>query len=159
MFNEDGLLEAGIHNYSVSDFKNNFINYFNTSQTRSIIYKNTIMWLKLINEKVMLPEEIWFDGSYVTSKINPNDLDVVLFFDRASFTKEKFLEFQKLQAQCKQYKCDAYMCFLNNKNAIWNDINGRNYWRGQFGFDRQDRPKGIIKIEGKELSVEIKEVS
>lgn len=159
MFNEDGLLEAGIHDYLVGDFKDNFINCFNTSQTRSDIYKNTINWLKLINDRVMLPEEIWFDGSYVTNKINPNDLDIVLFFDRSSFTADKYQEFEKLKAQCKVYKCDAYMCFLNNENANWNDINARNYWRGQFGFDRQDKPKGIVKINGKELIREIEEVS
>lgn len=159
MFNEDGLLEAGIHSYSINDFKNNFIDSFNTSQTRSIIYKNAIIWLKLINEKVMLPEEIWFDGSYVTSKINPNDLDLVVFFDRGAFTIEMFNEFKVLKAQCKNYNCDAYMCFHNNSAATGTDINDRNYWRGQFGFDRMDRPKGIVKINGSDLMNEIKEVS
>jgi hypothetical protein len=29
-------------------------------------------------------------------------------------------------------------------NAV---VNNRNYWRGQFGFDRQDNPKVIIKLD------------
>lgn len=159
MFNEEGLLEAGIHDYLINDFKNNFIYYFNTSQTRDTIYNNTIKWLKLISERITMPIEVWFDGSYVTDKINPHDLDIVLFFDRGTFTMEMYKEFTVLQAECKKYKCDAYMCFTNNNYANSQDINNRNYWRGQFGFDRLDRPKGIIKINGNELIDEIREVN
>lgn len=159
MFNEEGLLEAGIHDYLINDFKNNFIYYFNTSQTRDNIYNNTIKWLKLISERITMPTEVWFDGSYVTDKINPNDLDIVLFFDKGTFTREMYNEFKVLQSECKKYKCDAYMCFTNNNYANGQDINNRNYWRGQFGFDRLDRPKGIIKINGNELIDEIREVN
>ena len=38
------------------------------------------------------------------------------------------------------------------KPADYNQIiNQRNYWRGQFGFDREDRPKGIIRIDCKSI--------
>ena len=32
-------------------------------------------------------------------------------------------------------------------------VNNRNYWRGQFGFDREDNPKGMIKISKEYLSL------
>ena len=35
-------------------------------------------------------------------------------------------------------------------------VNKRNYWRGQFGFDRADTPKGIVKIDCQSLSDYIK---
>ena len=30
-------------------------------------------------------------------------------------------------------------------------VNQRNYWRGQFGFDRADNSKGIVKIDCQSL--------
>ena len=46
--------------------------------------------------------------------------------------------FHKEYRLCKHnYLCDAYLLFVDT-NA---------YWRGLFGFNRQNEPKGIIKIQ------------
>ena len=34
-------------------------------------------------------------------------------------------------------------------------VNTRNYWRGQFGFDREDRPKGIIRLNCKSIAEQL----
>ncbi len=45
----------------------------------------------------------------------------------------------------------AYATSIDNKKSMTptdyqNNVNLRNYWRGQFGFDRTDSPKGIVRI-------------
>lgn len=37
-----------------------------------------------------------------------------------------------------RYECDAYF--------ILDNINDKSYWRGLFGFDRNEKPKGIARI-------------
>lgn len=54
----------------------------------------------------------------------------------------------------------AYATSPENQRLLSNDyqqvVNQRNYWRGQFGFDRADNPKGIVKINCQSLSDYIK---
>ena len=113
-------------------------------------------WLKELY-KVAVPEEMWVDGSFATSKINPNDIDVVVFLNYKNFSSELngFLS----QIGRENY-CDTYYAIepndeLGEENGFV--INHRNYWRGQFGFDRQDLPKGMIRFNKEELN-RIKEV-
>jgi len=38
-----------------------------------------------------------------------------------------------------RYECDAYFVIDN--------MNDKSYWRGLFGFDRNEKPKGIARIK------------
>lgn len=60
-----------------------------------------------------------------------------------------------------QNNCDTYIAFSPNSilpQKLNNEFtNKRNYWRGQFGFDREDNPKGMIKITQQSLMLFLKE--
>jgi len=87
----------------------------------------------------------------VTSKINPNDVDIVLFFEVTDYIN--------LVHQWGNIRnvtdIDAYCAAAVNTDSQdklspeeFNTItNNRNYWKGQFGYDRIDRPKGIIVLK------------
>lgn len=158
-FNSDGYISPGLHTYSYADFKKQFVDDFITSQSRSEIHNKCLEWLGLLsNAFTSIPEEVWFDGSFISEKTNPNDVDLVVFFDRNTFFQQhNVLETWNKVAHVgrQHYKCDAYPGIINNQNATWDDINMRNYWRGQFGFDRFDKPKGIIVLPWKELKSHI----
>ena len=54
--------------------------------------------------------------------------------------------FHKEYRLCKHnYLCDAYLLFVDTNGEL--DFNSNAYWRGLFGFNRQNEPKGIIKIQ------------
>ena len=55
-----------------------FVDDFPTSQRRKIIVEKLWDFAKEIFD-VGVPCEFWVDGSFVTTKINPNDADLVLF--------------------------------------------------------------------------------
>lgn len=92
------------------------------------------------------------DGSFATTKVNPNDADLILFIDYADLAK---IQSAWSQLQTQHPHLDMYFaCAANEKTkkllspGDYNQVvNNRNYWRGQFGFDRQDNPKGIIKLD------------
>lgn len=69
-----------------------------------------------------------------------------------NLTQENQLLLSQLFGQnreCKlKYLCDAYPLMLKNGEL---DFNDKAYWRGVFGFDREDKPKGIITIKDGEL--------
>lgn len=56
----------------------------------------------------------WVDGSYITNKENPNDIDLVTHIDvlKANKLRKLHEDLTKLldNAHCKsQYRCDAYV--------------------------------------------------
>ncbi len=149
-FNERGLIEPGIHSMDMTEFYDTFVAQFTTSQRRQIIFNNLIDFIKSISHSYKI-YEIWIDGSYVTQKINPNDVDIVIFFPL-----EDFIQVSKVWSSLRNaINIDSYSAVavteetlnkLSPKDQI-QAHNNRNYWKGQFGFDRQDQPKGIINIK------------
>ena len=150
-FEANGMLPAGLHDYSVEQFITQFVDGFPTSQRRKQIADALFAFAREIFA-YGIPFEFWIDGSYVTTKVNPNDADLALFFhypDLAKLPAEKNVLHQKYA----QYLDPYYLCAASPENQqilpkkVFNNVvNHRNYWRGQFGFDRSDVPKGIVRL-------------
>lgn len=160
-FEASGILPAGLHNCSVSDFIATFVDNFPTSQRRKLIVET--LWTfatEVLREGV--PYEFWIDGSFVTTKVNPNDADIVLFLQLSSMN----VLGNKLNDFRKKYNgiLDIYFAYAtspeNQKQVNAVDyqqiVNKRNYWRGQFGFDRTDSPKGIVSLSCDSLTEYLK---
>ena len=154
VFNENGVLPPGFFEYKLEEIEKIFVNDFTESQTREKIFNGFKIWIKELL-KVVIPEEIWLDGSFTTSKVNPNDIDIIVFNNYQDANKD----FNILQKLGHENFCDTYYAIEPNDELPYNQdlINFRNYWRGQFGFDRQDIPKGMIKISKEEI-IRIREV-
>lgn len=153
-FTKDGVLEPGLHRIDFSEFEEFFVNGFDTSQTRKAIYESFIAWLQDAVSKYKILE-IWIDGSFVTQKINPNDVDLVVYVHA-----QDFIEVANNWSSIRNKPLiDAYyalaICEESEKIVPPKDyntwVNQRNYWRGQFGYDRNDTPKGFIVLDCNEL--------
>lgn len=154
---EDGNLFPGIHEYSYEEFEEQFVNKFLTSSTRSEIYKNLKEWLKLLMD-ILPPRYVWLDGSYLTTKMDPNDIDLVVFYrpeDIVALGHEGTNELDMVINQLSiNYNCDAYFCYSLDhlpEDVISANFKGQQkimqtYWMGQFCFDRSRKPKGIIEF-------------
>ena len=94
--------------------------------------------------------ELWVDGSFLTQKIDPADVDIVLHLSPTTFTsgtatlQDLLRRIGSRDAAIRadvrsQYHCDSYLCF---------DVPPvpRAYWEGQFGRDRDGKPKGIAVL-------------
>jgi hypothetical protein len=72
---EYGLLPPGIHKCTIDEIKQKFC--YNSSTTRVPLWKNFIAFIEwVINMNVF--DILYFNGSYTTDKVNPNDIDCVL---------------------------------------------------------------------------------
>lgn len=131
----DGLKEA-IAMYCVTPFAN--------SNRRNRLLGRFFALLKEV-EQVGIFTEIWVDGSFLTDKEDPNDIDLVLFYDDSlmrSFSPREKQRFQKIRDhdQIKRlYLCDAYLVEKDEQGE-------RRYWSRWYGHSRDGVPKGIVRI-------------
>ena len=150
-FEANGMLPAGFHDCSVQEFIDTFVDCFPTSQRRKVIVDALWDFSEEIYN-IGIPYEFWVDGSFVTTKINPNDADLVLFLQIPNMN----LLGSQLATFRQKYKdtLDIYFAYatspenqqLTDPSTYYQFVTQRNYWRGQFGFDRADSPKGIVRI-------------
>lgn len=158
-FLDNGYLTPGIHSYTISNFEKQFIDHFPSSRTRKKLYINFKKWLRKVS-KIQTPRFIWLDGSYITEKSNPNDIDLVIFYRPEQIKSEK--EAQKINIlvhhTSRAYGCDAYVAF--DLEHLPQDVANQHYhpqsimvkyWMGQFAFDRNQNPKGMVKLGQEEI--------
>lgn len=140
----DPLLPPGLHDVTEADLDNHFLSAFKDSATRPGLVAGLRAFI-LALRRVGIPCELWIDGSFSTQKLDPNDVDLVVFatkqhLDQLDPTKQQFFgELMDRMSARRKFGCDVLFSVAEN-------INDRSYWRGWYGFDRLERPKGIAKL-------------
>ncbi|WP_439559149.1 DUF6932 family protein [Dyadobacter sp.] len=89
--------------------------------------------------------EIWIDGSFVTMKPNPRDMDLVVFVKSADYDRLAML-FAEIRQNVevldvyfvRTYPLEHPKYFLTNFDKL--------DWQSFFGRNRQNVKKGIIKL-------------
>jgi len=142
------IFEIGRHIINAKELRALCVNNFPSSYTRPQIMDGLEKILtKIINADIK--GEIWVNGSFVTKKINPNDVDLVLrisaeLYENGNDTLRETLDW--LSSNLKgSHLCDSY-CFMEwpegHKN-YWIGQYMHTYWMRQFGFSRGNQMKGI----------------
>lgn len=129
---------------SLNDMQRIFVEPFENKDRREQLLSRFQLFLNRLNE-IPIKKEIWVDGSFATNKVNPSDIDLVVICNQdevnnqSQEAKESLRELFSNQQETKlRYECDAYF--------IVDDLHDKSYWRGLFGFDRNEKPKGIAKL-------------
>jgi hypothetical protein len=139
------LLVPGIHDIDEKDLGNHFLSSFAGSRTRAQLIEGFHRYLGALRQ-FGVKFEIWIDGSFTTDKPDPSDVDLVVF---CSATDLNALPDQQQQALARlfdrkaiklQLGCDVLFC-------VAEDPDMRSYWRGWYGYDREENPKGIARLE------------
>jgi hypothetical protein len=159
-FLSNGNLTPGIHTYNMQEFEEQFVTEFTTSTSRSAIYNKFKQWLHQLIQ-VIPPRYVWLDGSYLTKKVDPKDIDLVVFYYPEDIQdQQQAAVIQNLITNVsRNYDCDAYLCLSfehwdEQKLATFprQDLKiMQTYWMGQFSFDRAREPKGMVQIEQQEI--------
>lgn len=138
------IFSAGIHDLNESELTNYFLDGFSDSHNRPILIDGLKRYLAAL-KSTGLNIEIWIDGSFSTKKPEPSDVDLVIFASQLeidALDHQKQLIFGALidRVSTKQmYGCDVLFSIAENANY-------RSYWRGWYGFDRNEQAKGIAKL-------------
>lgn len=153
-FNAHGYLDAGLHKMDIGTVEDEFVVPFPHSTTRKTIIdgykKHSIDLLALISKYVN-----FIDGSFVTNKNDPGDIDLVCFIDGDMLDALPLPTQAQVRALLSgpvtkaSHSCDAYFCptYPETHVKFGSYRSMRKYWMGEFGYDRSDVPKGIVVIE------------
>lgn len=97
--------------------------------------------------------EVWVDGSFLTKKIDPEDVDVVLCASHEVFTQGTEDQKQLLDKVSRNLKaafhCDSYIFFEFPEGHPLHERGrkSRSYWLKQFGTSRSGEPKGMAVVK------------
>ncbi len=152
------LLGIGFHPKTLAELRILCVDGFNgKSTTRQEIMNGLEDVVKKLKEKSILGE-IWIDGSFVTKKIDPNDVDILLaingnFYDNCTDEQREVIDWVNSNLK-DTHRCDSYLFnFFDDKQhqGYWESEWWRSYWLHRFGFYREDGPnvyetKGIALI-------------
>ncbi len=155
---ENGYLPPGIHNVSIEEVERFFAQTIPDYSTRQELFFGysrlcaTIQYFQIKNFKQ------WIGGSFTTSKAKPDDIDVVTMVDAdeinslPDFIKNKLQSYESpfnRELAKKLFHCDSFLVIVPPKSdkIKYSDYqNARIYWRGTWGFDRQDTPRGFLEL-------------
>jgi hypothetical protein len=141
---------------SLESFENNFVHDFANSSTRTNILHSYRAYLVDFQRLITTNFTQWIDGSFVTTKLNPNDIDFVTFIDAAVFEeKESLIINQFIFPNARNvYGVDAYGVRIYPSNHPFHSIGISDtlYWNEWFGRTRPNRAnkkfqKGFVQIK------------
>jgi len=143
---------------SMEYFQETFVNAFDEESIRQELFENYNQYMKDFSELITKDFFQWIDGSYVSNKKKPRDIDLITVLDYRDYEENKAIlekEFASLAGR-KKYKVDAYVVANypeNHKNHIFTKSDLL-YWRNLFGKTRVNRAKkqfekGIIQLNFK----------
>lgn len=97
--------------------------------------------------------DLWVDGSFLTEKIDPNDVDLLLhiepdFYDIVTREQKQMIHWFTEETLKDDYFCDSYVMYeypqghpLEANNEL-----DRKYWAKQYGWSRGLEEKGIAVV-------------
>lgn len=152
-FNSHGNLDGGIISVSsLSEIEEHLVQAFPDSRTRRRNFDAFCNFWNSLDKSTVT--RIWLDGSFCTTKEDPNDIDCVIFIEPIKQNEDYFETLQKQHNQLKQNHLDVYVapdkeCIKIEPKTleIYQKFDYQEkYWLGQFGFDRNRNHKAIIEL-------------
>lgn len=133
----------------------NLIETFPDSSTRKLLFENYIRYNQDLQLLLKSRYYQYVNGSFVTKKINPPDIDLVSFVAWEDVAgKEKILEEKFLNQNAMiEYNMDAYLVVLypSTHQFYSRTVSDIAYWNHWFGFSKFDQrrkrsPKGFVLV-------------
>lgn len=145
------LYPVGFHPLTLQEVEKVCVTGFPLSSSRPGIFAGLKTFVERL-EKDGVAGELWLDGSFLTEKIDPKDVDVILKVEGAVYdggTPEQREAIDWVIANQKlTLHCDSYVLFeypeghsLHDEFKWW-----YSWWHRQWGFSREDDPKGIVVV-------------
>jgi len=132
-----------------------FVKSFKEDSSRHKIFINYVEFVQDFKKEITPNFTHWIDGSFISSKKNPNDIDFVTIIEHSVYEEKRDIIDNKfrLKNAKNQYKVDAYTIELypegHKKYLICkSDLL---YWDNWFGNTKKDWtkknfPKGYVEI-------------
>lgn len=128
-----------------------FVEAFTESGTRRALFQNLVQYRLDLFEATGTLFPQWLNGSFVTRKTHPEDIDLVNlipFNDSLDSTIEGLMPYFTVGGSVEAYRIDAHLIpvYPENDPRFENTKLRRAYFERWFGHDRDSHPKGFIEI-------------
>lgn len=148
------LLNPGLHTMSAGDLKKLVVDDFPLSKRRQALWDNFVAIAAHL-KNLKIPCDIWIDGSFLTKKIDPDDIDFVVdvpvsILDAATIAQAAFLKKLSAMAFCANEKLHSFIMFeapaMHKGHA--KSIELHSQWKRDFGISYvKKEPKGIAILK------------
>ena len=145
------LLEVGLHPMTLGELKELCVAQFHSSATRQKIFDTLTKLIEKLS-KLNIAGDLWIDGSFLTRKTNPADVDIVLAINNEAYddaNEEQQKAIDGLDSNdWSGGTCDSYVLVVYDasNDLYWFGEFMRAYWIRQFGFSRGEDMKGIATV-------------
>lgn len=141
----------GIVNIDFAEFKLIFVDSFDNSETRKLIFNHYENYISDFKQQITFQFDQWLNGSYTTKKENPSDIDLVNLVgvsEDLNLKKNDIRKFLTLGGSKDKYMVDGYFIPVYDKNDPRYLITEHwlNHWTDFFGHDRLRRAKTLFEI-------------
>ena len=138
------------------EFESNFVKPFDEYSSRHSIFENYRRYISDFQEQVASEFTHWINGSFVSNKENPKDIDFVNIVDSETvLMKKELIESNFINAGVlKNYQIDAYLLikypdvhqrYIRTQTDLlyWNDW----FTKTKMNNLRKRFPKGFVEIK------------
>jgi hypothetical protein len=135
-FNERGVFPPGIYPARLDEFKRRL--GFN-SYRQEMIEKGLLSVLNELRDKDL--RRIFVDGSFVTEKPFPGDIDAYVLVPDRTHPMFRFIA-ERHKAWRALYRIHCFPA-IQNEDGFGSEV----YWKDFFGHQPDQSPKGIVALE------------
>jgi hypothetical protein len=150
------LMPSEIIDIFWDDFKQVFVKSFDDTSTRYKIFEKFEAYIAEFQTEICKSFTLWVNGSFVSRKINPNDIDVVILLEYQIQEQFESLIRSKFTAikTWKTTQVDAYILklFPENHQMFKATTFDKYYWVDKFSNSKMNKEgksfsKGFIQIK------------
>lgn len=141
------LLPPGIHIVTLAELQAIAVTPFVADARRALLFASFKQWLQKL-QSLHVHAILWIDGSFLTSKYGPNDIDCILWHPSTSvdLTDDQWLEVRELTDRDTvklRFGLDFYMEDPHPARSLHRHA----YFKGLFGFQHDGKtPKGFVEL-------------
>lgn len=150
------LLAAGLHQMDLMALYALTVGDFKASARRPLLWSSLMTFCEELRDEGVLPCRLWLDGSFLTEKIEPDDVDLVVemessLYDRLTPTSRAFVN--SLSSQPLHFEPRYLHTFLLINYPVFHldyafSLEVRKNWEYDFGHALLTKtPKGIAILE------------
>lgn len=147
-------LPQGRHKATKDEIEQVLVNGFQNSTTRRRLFDQALELLDAIRQIVPV-SALWIDGSFVTTKEDPGDIDLVTHLDGEALDVLKPVDQMLLgglvgghwsrdRSGCDSFAVSVYPTGHSARNAYEATMS---WWDSFFGKDRAGNVKGYVELE------------
>lgn len=143
------LLGPGAHRLTLTEARSLCVEAFSTSVRRPALFAELLRLLDFLDQ-FPISLSLWLDGSYLTEKIEPDDIDVVVEFwaDEAGALDPTVVEPIFVLNGEKRFSpvLDTYLCVRFLREDPRSHADRRDYWAEVWGKGWDDWLKGYAVV-------------